>query len=234
MSSSPLECWSPVAGMRATWCLDYDSNRYPFAHFLRTTVFAVENLAQLHQSHWIRPGSPVGYDDNLRLRERMQRLPLHSTFYTIYERFVRELVVHHFGGRLSYSQRPKMRVHLAGSGSVSRWHRDAEVTGRLEQINLWLPLTHCFGGNTLWLEDDYGSAHYQPIAVRHGQALFFDGGLLAHGTVANHTESSRVSFDLRFAPSSARPSAMTTQLLGQHPPPSVIADLCPSLGAGRA
>ncbi len=131
-----------------------------------------------------------------------------------------------------------MRVHLAGSGSVSRSHRDAEVTGRLEQINLWLPATNCFAGNTLWLEDDDGSAPYQPVPVRHGQALSFDGGLLAHGTVANHTESSRVSFDLRFVPASARPAAMTTHLLGQRPPPSLIADLCSSLedsqGAGRA
>ncbi len=70
--------------MRAAWRLDYDSNRYSFARFLRTAVFAVADLEQLHQSHWIRPGSSVGCDDNLRLRERMQRLPLHSGFYTSY------------------------------------------------------------------------------------------------------------------------------------------------------
>jgi hypothetical protein len=205
--------------MRAAWLLEYDRDRYPFARFLREAVFGVEDLEQLHHSHWIRPGSPVGYHDNLRLRERMQRLPLSCGFYTIYERFVQQLVVRHFGGRLSYAQRPKMRVHLAGTGSVSRWHRDADVTGRLEQINLWLPVTDCFAGNTLWVEDDYDSGRHQPIAVRHGQALFFDGGLLSHGTVANHTACSRVSFDLRFAASSSPPTAMCTHLLGQRPPP---------------
>lgn len=228
MSQAPGEGWSPVAGMRAAWLLEYDRDRYPFARFLREAVFAVPDLETLHQSHWIRPGRSPSYADNLRLRERMQRLPLSCGFYTIYERFVRELLVRHFGGRLSYAQRPKMRVHLAGTGSVSRWHRDADVTGRLEQINLWLPVTDCCAGNTLWVEDDYDSGRHQPIAVRHGQALFFDGGLLSHGTVANHTACSRVSFDLRFAASREPPTAMGSRLLGQRPPPLRIAALCPS------
>lgn len=218
MSSSPGEGWNPVPGMRAAWWLEYDRDRYPFARYFCEAVFAVDSLEMLHHSHWFRPGSRAGYADNLRLRERMQRLPLTSGFYSIYDRFVRQVVVRHFGGRLSYARCPKMRVHLAGTGSVSRWHRDADVTGRLEQINLWLPATDCFAGNTLWVEDDYGSGRYQPIAVRHGQALFFDGGLLSHGTVANDTASSRVSFDLRFAASRTPPTAMTTLLLGQRPP----------------
>ena len=159
----------------------------------------------------------------------MQHLPLSSDFYTIYTRFVHELVVRYFGGCISYAARPKMRVHLAGSGSVSRWHRDANVTGRLEQINIWLPATNCFAGNTLWVEDNYGTEHYQPIPVRLGQALFFDGGLLSHGSVANETDSSRVSFDLRFSASSRTPSAMTLRLLGERPSPSIVAQLCPSL-----
>lgn len=217
MTAAPLACWQPVSGFTAAWLLDYDCRRYPFAQFFRTAVFAVEDLQALHQSHWFQPGRSLGYDDNLRLRERMQRLPLQCGFYTIYERFVHELLVRHFGGRLSYAKRPKMRVHLAGTGSVSRWHRDADVTGRLDQINVWLPCTDCFGGNTLWVENDYGNGNHQPIAVRHGQALLFDGGLLDHGTVSNDTGNSRVSFDLRFAPSSARRSAMTTRLLGQRP-----------------
>ncbi|MFN6132797.1 MAG: hypothetical protein ACK46L_07825 [Synechococcaceae cyanobacterium] len=61
---------------------------------------------------------------------------------------------------------------------------------------------------------------------------------LSHGTVAHHTVWSRGSFDLRFAASSAPPTAMGRRLLGQRPSSSRIAALCPSLtagqGAGRA
>jgi hypothetical protein len=231
MSETSLRSWSKVAGMQSAWLLNYDIETYPFARYFRDQVFRVSDLEKLHQSNLCRSGSPVGYPDNLRLRQWMQRLPLSSDFYAIYTGFVHQLVVRHFGGRISYAARPKMRVHLAGSGSVSRWHRDANVTGRLEQINIWLPVTNCFAGNTLWVEDDYGTEHYQPISVRLGQALFFDGGLLSHGSVANETDTSRVSFDLRFSPSSPTPSPMTLRLLGERPLASIVAQLCPSLSS---
>jgi hypothetical protein len=229
MSDNSPKSWSQVAGMQSAWLLNYDTATYPFARYFCDKVFRVDDLEKLHQSSLCTPGSPAGYSDNLRLRQWMQRLPLSSDFYVIYTRFVHELVVRYFGGRISYAARPKMRVHLAGSGSVSRWHRDANVTGRLEQINIWLPATNCFAGNTLWVEDNYGTEHYQPILVRHGQALFFDGGLLSHGSVANETDTSRVSFDLRFSPSSPTPSAMTIRLMAGRPSPSIVAQLCPSL-----
>ena len=229
MTDISLKSWSQVPGMQSAWLLNYDPELYPFTRYLRDQVFRVDDLENLHRSSLCKPGTPPGYPDNLRLRQTMQHLPLSSDFYTIYTRFVHELVVRYFGGCISYAARPKMRVHLAGSGSVSRWHRDANVTGRLEQINIWLPATNCFAGNTLWVEDSYGTEHYQPIPVRLGQALFFDGGLLSHGSVANETDSSRVSFDLRFSASSRTPSAMTLRLLGERPSPSIVAQLCPSL-----
>lgn len=229
MRVGQLGTWSPVEGMRSAWLLNVDSERYPFQRYFRDEVFRVEALENLHLSHLCSGKSQLDYQDNLELRRRMQRLPLTSSFYQIYERFVREQVAACFGGRISYAARPKMRVHLAGTGSVSRWHRDAEVTGRLEQINIWLPVTPCFGGNSLWVENDYGSGSYQAIAVRLGQVLFFDGGLLSHGTVANDTACSRVSFDLRFAPSSVKSSVMTGRILGGRPAGSVISGLCPSL-----
>jgi hypothetical protein len=205
--------------MQSASLLNYATEPYPLAHQLRNQTSWVDNLESLHQSSLCRPGSAPGYPDRLRLRQAMQRLPLSSDFYTIYARFARELAIRYFGGRISYAARPKMRVHLAGSGSVSRWHRDANVTGRLEQINIWLPATNCFAGNTLWVEDNYGGEHYQPIPVRLGQALFFDGGLLSHGSVANETDSSRVGFDLPFAaapasqPTATRPRLMMSGFL---------------------
>ena len=146
MSGDWPQNWSPVAGIVSAWLLDYDSDAYPFVSFVQRHVFGVDSLEGLHQSQHCPAHRALRYADNLRLRALMQRLPLNSEFYAIYNRFVRELVVRHFGGRLSYSSRPKMRVHLAGTDSVSRWHCDAEITGRPEQINIWLPLTRCFAG----------------------------------------------------------------------------------------
>ena len=60
MSTSPGECWSPVAGMRAAWLLEYDRDRYPFARFLREAMFGVEDC-----------DGPVGADQSLAARHKL-------------------------------------------------------------------------------------------------------------------------------------------------------------------
>jgi len=78
---------------------------------------------------------------------------------------------------------------LARSGQF-RSPPDADVTGRPEQINIWLPVTDSFGANCLWVESEFGKGDHQPVPVHYGQALFFDG-FLSHGTVPNDTDTIR-------------------------------------------
>lgn len=222
--------WSPVPGIATAWRLRYDVARYPFAEYLAKYVFRVPDLARLHEVWAGRKGGALDYRDNLALREAMQRLPPGSAFYRIYGRFATRLVAPLFGGRISYSSAPKMRVHLAGTGSVSLWHRDADVTGRPDQINIWLPVTDSFGTNCLWVESDYGRGDHQPVPVRYGEALFFDGGLLSHGTVHNDTGATRVSFDLRFAPAPGSAPELAARFLG-HRPADIESTIPPRAGA---
>lgn len=210
--------WQRVPAIRTAWLLTYDVTRYDFRSYLARYVFRVADLSMLHVPLARQLGRPLAYRDNLAMRRLMQRLPPESAFYRIYERFTARLMASLFGGRISYSSKPKMRVHLAGTGSVSRWHRDVDVTGRADQINVWLPVTDSFGANSLWVESDYGKGDHQPVTVRYGQALFFDGGCLSHGTVPNDTGVTRVSFDLRFAPLAERTPNLIARFLGQRPP----------------
>jgi hypothetical protein len=53
---------------------------------------------------------------------------------------------------------------------------------------------------TVWAESRYGARDYEPVDLRYGQALLWDGGLLEHGTYPNLTDSTRVSCDFRFHP----------------------------------
>jgi hypothetical protein len=223
------ERWQPVPGITSAWLLSYDVKRYGFAEFLARYVFRVEDLSRLHLAWARHRGEPLSYRDNLELRQVLQRLPPGSSFYRIYERFLRRLVAPLFGGSISYSSTPKMRVHLAGTGSVSLWHRDADITGRPEQINIWLPVTDSFGTNSLWVESDYGKGDHQPISVRYGQALLFDGGFLSHGTVPNDTDATRISFDMRFAPLRSRAQELVARFLEQRPP-GIEATIAPSAG----
>ena len=207
--------------------LRYDLAGFPFISVLERLVFKVRPLAALHD-HWRRVKAErqgtasLDYSDNLALRRLMQNLADDSPFFRLYHRFAREIVAPVFGGRISYSNRPKMRVHLAGTPSVSAWHRDVDVTHRSDQINVFLPFTPCFGTNTLWCESDYGAKDYRPVDLEPGEAFLFDGGCLEHGTVSNETDVTRCSLDFRFAPMSAGVAPPWSRILSGRPPDTQV------------
>ena len=179
--------------------VEYDTGRYPFARILAAEVFQVARLDQMHVAWRRRLGhDELTYADNLSLRRRMQRLPDDATFYKLYHAWITSVVAPRYGGRISYSAHPKMRVHLAGTGSVSDFHTDAAVTGRTDQINCYLPFTDVHDTCTVWSESRYGTGDYAPLNLSYGQALLWDGGQLRHGTYPNLTSSTRVSCDFRF------------------------------------
>lgn len=180
--------------------IDYDTDRYPFQRVLAADVFkTTAALDRLHVTWRLRTRrEELTYADNLTLRRRMQRLPDDSTFYKLYNAWIARVVAPRYGKRISYSAHPKMRVHLAGTGGVSGFHRDAEITGRPDQINCYFPFTDVYDTCTVWSESSYGAGDYGPINLRYGQALLWDGGQLEHGTYPNQTDSTRVSCDFRF------------------------------------
>jgi hypothetical protein len=179
--------------------LEYDTNRYPFEKVLALTVFKVPALNRLHVSYQERIiHHDLTYDDNLKLRNKMQQLKDDSLFYKLYHLWVAEVLSPHYGGHITYSAHPKMRVHLSGTDSVSNFHRDVDVTKRQEQINCYLPFTDVFDTNSIWCETDYNLKNYQPVNLKYGQALLWDGGYLSHGTIRNVTGFTRVSCDFRF------------------------------------
>jgi len=180
--------------------INYDMQRYPFDKVL-AAIFKVPALNKLHITWRERMAKGnLMYDDNLRLRNVMQKLKDDSLFYKIYHHWIAGVLSPHYGHDVTYSAHPKMRVHLARTGSVSSFHRDVDITKREEQINCYLPFTDVFDTNTLWCESDYGLKDYQPINLKYGQAILWDGGYLTHGTVGNETEFTRVSCDFRFKP----------------------------------
>jgi hypothetical protein len=209
--------------LRNAQVIRYDLAEFPFIAILERLVFKAHPLTALHH-YWrrskVRRGNAadLGYSDNLALRALMQSLPDDSPFFRLYHRFAHQVVSPLFGGGISYSKRPKMRIHLAGTTSVSSWHRDTDVTHRGDQINVFLPFTSCFGTNTLWCESDYGAKDYAPIRLEPGEAFLFDGGFLDHGTVANETDVTRCSLDFRFAPTRPVLVPPWSRILSGRPP----------------
>ncbi|TXI15697.1 MAG: streptomycin biosynthesis enzyme StrG [Pedobacter sp.] len=189
--------------------LSYDIDRYPFSKVLERQVFKVPRLDKLHLAWRKQTGRDVFYyNDNLILRKVMQDLPDEAVFYKVYHKWIADLIAPNYANKISYSKHPKMRVHLAGTGTVSDFHRDTEVTGRPDQINCYLPFTDVFDGSTIYCQTEYNSENYEPLNLKYGQALLWDGGLLKHGTYFNDTDNTRVSCDFRFSyakPEKVRP-----------------------------
>ncbi len=180
--------------------LSYDTDRYPFRKALEAHVFKVPKLDELHRVWKKQTGKEkLSYDDNLLLRKIMQNLPDDALFYKIYHQWIADIIAPHYDNKISYSKHPKMRVHLAETGTVSDFHRDADVTGRPDQINCYLPFTDVFDSSTLYCETNYNSDQYEPLNLKYGEALLWDGGMLKHGTYFNRTDNTRVSCDFRFS-----------------------------------
>jgi len=183
--------------------VEYDTEAFAFQQIIARDIYGVRQLALLHQAQsereqW-RDDERAGYRANLRLRDQMKDLPAGCPLYQAYHGFVRNVIAAAFGGKIAYANRPKWRVHLAHTCSVSAWHCDAQVTRRSDQLTVWVPFVDVEGGCTMHVETGYGRGDFIPVTLRYGQALIFDGGYLAHGSVRNHTNTTRVSMDLRFA-----------------------------------
>lgn len=184
--------------------LDYDTARFPFAAVLTRDVYRVGRLDLLHryldlQRARVGRARRLRPNDNAMVRAMMERQPPGAAFWKLYHHMMLALLAPLIGRGISYTSHPKLRIHLAGTPSVSSFHHDICVTKRIDQVNFWMPFVDVDGGATLWLESDYGRGDFAPVPVRYGQILIFDGGYLGHGSVFNDTDATRVSLDMRFS-----------------------------------
>lgn len=204
--------------------LTYDTARYPFAE-IAAAVLGVDRLDDLASVELARkraadPGAELGADDNFRLRDRLTALPPEHPLKELYGRLVREVVSEPFGGRVACNVNPKFRVHLPGTGSVSAWHRDADITHRPDYVTAWMPFVDTEGTNALWVECGYGRGDHAPVPVRYGEILCFDAAMLSHGSVRNTTGRARVSMDFRFAPEPSDGSPPDRGIFADRPAPA--------------
>jgi len=184
--------------------LRYDTSKYRFADVFKA-ILKIPDISRLHLGmlHQKRekegPEAKLDYRDSRKLRDWISMEAERVKFYEVYELFMRHVICPYFNLSITYAQRPRFRVHLAGGPSVSDWHRDTDITARYDQITAWVPAVDCEGTNSLWVESDYNKGDFQPVTVKYGEILLFDGALV-HGSVANETDVTRIGFDVRFAP----------------------------------
>jgi hypothetical protein len=187
--------------------LRYDLSAIDLRPWARS-VLEVDELEQLHR----RPDPiPFGnYVDRLRYYANSLRDNF-AAARPLYERLLSETIAPLFGGLVQFQRPPSFRCHLPGVGTASAFHRDGDPKYGVTRnsINAWVPLTRVAQTNSIYIETMIGSGRHRPVTLEPGEILVFDAYHLEHGSIANRTETTRVSCDLRFVPvDKARAQAM--------------------------
>ena len=169
--------------------IDYDVNEYNFRGLIEWAVG--RNLPEFwHQT----------YSHELYTRENDQSSPFHKRFYdnyycleSTYKRFIEQVITPLIGEPVVFQKVPSFRVHLVGNVAVGEEHKDSDYSHSTDEQNFWLPITHAYDTNTIWIEG-------QPQNLNYGQVLHFDGANKMHGNKTNDTPITRVSIDFRVIP----------------------------------
>ena len=98
-----------------------------------------------------------------------------------------------------YQTTPTLRIHLVNNWATPEFHKDTQkgYNHPNYEKNWVIPLTNCYGNNSLWVESSPEKFDFHPIKMSYGDLIAWDGGKLLHGNKINDTLTTRVSFDYR-------------------------------------
>ena len=128
----------------------------------------------------------------------------------LYHKFICEMVapdvaaaMHSAGLQCSsvfFQAAPCLRMACPSGMAATHPHCDAMYYHQPGQINYWLPLTHAFGNNSLWVESAPFRLDHAPLDVKCGEVARFYGNRCTHFTVPNDTQHTRITLDFRAVP----------------------------------
>ena len=183
----------------------YEIETFDFAQEIKT-LFDIEHLDEIH-SEWSGAKAyevlnDVATDQRTVYHRHFYDNVQHTNWYSIYEKFVKLVVVPIVGEPIYYQKIPTFRVHQPGNLAVAAYHRDVDYSHSVHEMNFFLPLTKAFGNNTIWSETEVDKEDYQPLEASYGETWYWSGATLMHGNKLNDTGKSRVSVDFRVIPQS--------------------------------
>lgn len=214
---------SPLpAALRKQRTFSYDTTRFPFGKLVAEILNVSESqLCYLHRAcpdgevveeasyvdgakwmgHWHRSaGSPTRQRFSELLHDFVTNFcvpRMHEDFPLDAEHGNSVDSVQHLQPAIAYQREPTFRTQVPDKVPMGFLHADSDYHHPPAEVNWWLPLTPVWGANTLHIESEPGKGDFTPAQLDYGQVLRFYGNLCQHHTVANTTERTRVSFDLR-------------------------------------
>ena len=187
----------------------YNTDKYRFRELV-SELFQVDELEKIHKnkSEWVR-------DEYKRMTINEENTTdFHDTFYKklndnwtdfyeSYDKFIHDEIVPIMDEKFHYQYLPSFRVQLPDENqAVHTWHCDSDPLHKHPkgEINIWLPLTRCYGTNTMWIESEPFKLDFQPLEGDYGNFWTNNGNVCMHGNKPNVTSVTRMSFDFRIIP----------------------------------
>ena len=187
----------------------YDTDRYKFRELV-SEIYDVENLEKIHE---IKPNM-VRDEYKKMYIDTENTTAFHDLFYKrlndnwtemyeSYERFIKEEILPIMDEEFHYQYLPSFRIQLPDENqAVHTWHCDSDPLHKHPkgEINIWLPLTRCYGTNTMWIESEPFKLDFQPLEGDYGNFWTNNGNVCMHGNKPNVEVDTRMSFDFRIIP----------------------------------
>ena len=187
----------------------YNTDKYRFRELV-SELFQVDDLEKIHEdkSDWVRDEYKklnVHNENTTDFNEIFyKRLNDNWTeLYKSYDDFIHTEIVPIFNEKFHYQYLPSFRVHLPYENqAIHTWHSDSDQLHKHPkgEINIWLPLTKCYGTNTMWIESEPFKLDFKPLEGDYGNFWTNEGNVCMHGNKPNLTNITRISFDFRIIP----------------------------------
>lgn len=202
-----------LENIRKETIIKYCTHQYDLAEAVRQiltnyTDKYIENLDEIHclpQTSEMFLNRRKIWLNNLQVKWNLDRgrtddasRELFLEFDLLYKKFIAEVVGPRMGGgRIIYQHFPTLRVNVPNEVGTVALHDDREYHHQPSEINFWLPLTTCFGNNSLWVESEPRKGDFHSLDMQYGELYRFYGNQCRHYTNANNTNKTRVSLDFR-------------------------------------
>jgi len=167
---------------------------------LLEALFETKDLSSLqeHHEHLFKVGADSSTSFHKRFYDKYRAG--WPEMVNTYEDFVRSVVAPTYPMRILYQRFPTFRIHLPGNVAVGAFHNDAAFGHPKGEKNYIIPLTNSDGSASVWVESEPGKQDFEPMRMRVGELIAFDGNVLTHGNHRNCTNAARVSMDFRILP----------------------------------
>mgnify|MGYP001234570119 CR=1 FL=1 len=184
--------------------IKYNTEKFPFKKMIED-VFQVDDLEKIH-THYTYPTGMCTMKDNSnsvyhqRFYDKLRSG--WSDFINVYENFINEVVTDVMDEKFIFQTTPTLRLHLVNNWATPEFHCDSQEGYNHPdgEWNFIIPLTKCYGTNSIWIESEPGKGDYKPAIMDNGNLLKFYGNKCRHGNKVNKTSRTRVTFDFRVLP----------------------------------